>query len=82
MAYTVEDLNWHDSLSRSSVEMREKSAHPAIQGKVENMKGYETTVYIGFPIWWEEAPRATNTFNESNDLVGKIVKAFDRPEKA
>lgn len=74
-AYTAEDLDWHDSLSRSSVEMRDKSARPAIQGRVENLSDYDT-VYIGFPIWWDEAPRVINTFIESNDLAGKSLVLF------
>lgn len=73
--YTEADLNWRDSLSRSSVEMSDKTSRPAIAGKVPNIGKY-TTVYIGFPIWWYTAPTIINTFIEENDLAGKTVKFF------
>ena len=42
-AYTDADLNWHDSRSRSSLEMKDKASRPAIKGKVENMEQYDLT---------------------------------------
>lgn len=75
VAYTEADLNWRDSLSRSSVEMADKSSRPAIAGSVANIDRYET-VYIGFPIWWYTAPTIINTFIEENNLLGKNVKFF------
>ena len=48
--YTDEDLDWSDNNSRSTLEMNDSSARPAISGSVENMDQY-TTVYIGYPIW-------------------------------
>ena len=74
-AYTEADLDWRDSLSRSSVEMRDLSSRPAIKGKVENLADYDK-VYIGFPIWWYTAPTIINTFIEANDLTGKTVVLF------
>lgn len=73
--YTAEDLDWRDSLSRSYVEMHDKSSRPAIAGTVENLDDYDT-VYIGYPIWWNAAPTVINTFIESNDLTGKTLVAF------
>lgn len=73
--YTEADLNWRDSLSRSSVEMKDKSSRPAIAKKVENLDQYKT-IYIGFPIWWYTAPTIINTFIEENGLAGKNVKFF------
>ena len=74
-AYTAEDLDWRDSLSRSSVEMRDKASRPAIQGTVENLGDYDK-VYIGFPIWWNLAPTVINTFIEANDFTGKTLVPF------
>ena len=34
------------------------------------------TIYIGFPIWWNLAPRIINTFIESGDFAGKTVIPF------
>lgn len=73
--YTDADLDWRNSKSRSSIEMKDKSSRPEIVGKVENMADYDT-VYIGFPIWWYVAPTIINTFMEQYDLAGKTVIPF------
>ena len=46
--YTDEDLDYGDSDSRSSVEMDDPDARPAISGSVENMEQYDI-VFIGHP---------------------------------
>lgn len=51
--YTDADLDYGDDNSRSTQEMNDPSARPAISGSVENMEQYDT-VYIGYPIWWGE----------------------------
>ena len=73
--YAAADLDWMDKHSRSTVEMKDKNARPAIASTVENMAQYDT-VYVGFPIWWYEAPRIVQTFLESYDLSGKRVIPF------
>ncbi len=73
--YTSDDLNYGNSKSRSSVEMNDPSARPAISGSVKNMEQYDV-VLIGYPIWWGEAPRIMNTFIESYDFSGKTLAAF------
>ena len=45
--YTDEDLDYGNSESRSSVEMNDPSARPAISGSVENMEQYDV-VLIGY----------------------------------
>ena len=73
--YTSEDLDYGNSKSRSSVEMDDPSVRPAISGSVENMEQYDI-VFIGYPIWWGEAPRIMSTFVESYDFSGKTLVAF------
>lgn len=73
--YTDEDLDYGDSKSRSSIEMDDPDARPAISDSVENMEQYDI-VLIGYPIWWGEAPRIMNTFIESYDFSGKTLVAF------
>ena len=73
--YTDEDLDYGNSNSRSSAEMDDPNARPAISGTVENMEQYDT-VLIGYPIWWGEAPRIMSTFIESYDFEGKTLAAF------
>lgn len=73
--YTVADLNWNDKQSRSTIEMKDPAARPAVASVVENMNQY-TTIYVGFPIWWYTAPRIVNTFLEHYDLKGKTIIPF------
>ncbi len=73
--YTRADLNWNNKSSRSSVEMNDKGSRPAIAAPVEHMERYDT-VFVGFPIWWYEAPRIIQTFLEIYDLSGKTVIPF------
>ena len=73
--YTSDDLNYNDSSSRSSQEMNDPDARPAISGSVDNMEQYDV-IFLGYPIWWGEAPRIINTFLESYDLSGKTIAPF------
>lgn len=73
--YTDADLNYNNDNSRSTVEMNDPNARPAISGSVENMDQY-TVVFIGYPIWWGEAPRIVSTFMESYDFSGKTIVPF------
>ena len=73
--YTAADLNWTDRMSRSSEEMKDPSARPAIKGARPDLSSYGI-IYIGFPIWWGVAPRIINTFIESCDLKGKRIVIF------
>ncbi len=73
--YTDADLDWHDRRSRSSVEMNDPEARPAIKDSKVNIADYDV-VFIGYPIWWNLAPRIINTFIESHDLKGKTVIPF------
>lgn len=73
--YTDADLNWRDSLSRSSVEMKDKSSRPELGQLALDPAQYDV-IYVGFPIWWYTAPTIINTFMESCDLKGKTIIPF------
>lgn len=73
--YTAADLNWRDKASRSSVEMNDSNSRPTIKATDVNIADYDT-IFIGYPIWWDLAPRVINTFIESNNLKGKTVIPF------
>ena len=75
VAYTAADLDWMDKHSRSTVEMNDEKSRPAIAGEVADMAQYDT-VFVGFPIWWYQAPRIIETFLESYDFSGKTVIPF------
>ena len=73
--YTSADLNWHDAHSRSSVEMKDPACRPAIAGDLPDLSRYDT-IFVGFPIWWYQAPRIVETFIASCDFSGKTVIPF------
>ncbi|MBQ0068541.1 MAG: flavodoxin [Bacteroidales bacterium] len=72
--YTAADLDWRNKKSRSSVEMNDKNARPALKSK-KSLAEYDV-IYIGYPIWWDVAPRIINTFIEQAKLDGKTVIPF------
>lgn len=73
--YTDADLNYNDNNSRTTIEMNDPDARPAITGNVEDMDQYNI-IFIGYPIWWGEAPRIISTFIESYDFSGKTIVPF------
>ena len=73
--YSNADLNYRDTSSRSSVEMNDPAARPTIAGNVADMAQYEI-VFLGYPIWWGQAPRIMVTFLESHDFSGKTIVPF------
>ena len=73
--YTADDLDWNDRQSRSSVEMNNPQARPALKDTKLNVSAYDV-IFIGYPIWWDQAPRIINTFIESHDLKGKTLVPF------
>ena len=73
--YTDADLNYSDTNSRTTSEMNDENARPAISGSVSDMAQYDV-VFLGYPIWWGEAPKIINTFLESYDFSGKTIVPF------
>lgn len=73
--YTSVDLNYGDSSTRATVEQNDPNARPAISGSVDNMEQYDM-IFLGYPIWWGQAPRIISTFLESYDLNGKTIVPF------
>lgn len=73
--YTSADLDWNDKSSRSSLEMANPQARPAIKSIGIDLKKYDC-IFLGYPIWGDLAPRVVNTFIESNDMTGKTIIPF------
>ena len=73
--YPDADLNYNDRKSRSSIEMDDPNCRPAIAGKLPQLASYDT-VFIGYPIWWGDAPRIVSSFVESVDLTEKTLAVF------
>ena len=74
-SYTNADLDWNDKRSRSSVEMNDPKSRPAIQEAKKNIADYDV-IFIGYPIWWNLAPRIIDTFIETHHLAGKTLIPF------
>lgn len=73
--YTDADLDWNDKNSRTTIEMNDPDARPKIAGDLPDLSAYKC-VFIGYPIWWGDAPRIMSTFVESVKLDGKTVIPF------
>ena len=73
--YSAADLDWNDKNSRTTIEMNDPDVRPAIANDTVDLDGY-STVYIGYPIWWGDAPRMMSTFVEAHDFSGKTVIPF------
>ena len=74
--YTAADLDWRNKQSRSSVEMSDPEARPAIK-QCTNIQPYDT-IYVGYPIWWGICPRIINSWLDNNlpQLEGKTLIPF------
>ena len=73
--YTDDDLNWKDDNSRATKEQNDKTVRPEIGSEKLDLSAYDT-IYLGYPIWWGQAPRIMDTFVESYDFTGKTVIPF------
>ena len=70
----VEDLNYNDRTTRATVEQNTPDARPEIANEI-SLDGVNT-LYLGYPIWWGQAPRIMSTFVESYDFAGITVIPF------
>lgn len=73
--YTSEDLDYSNSDCRANQEQNDPTARPAISGGVKDLEDYEV-VFLGYPIWWGDAPKILSTFLESYDFDGKTIVPF------
>ena len=73
--YSDEDLNWNDRNSRSTKEMDDPNVRPEIGSSDISLDQYKT-IYLGYPIWWGDAPRIMATFVEKYNFDGKKVIPF------
>ena len=82
--YTAADLDYGDDESRVTKE-HESAGSPAkssVRPKISNLNSIKKAVkkadvvYIGYPIWWGEAPHIVYTLVEGVSLKGKTVVPF------
>ncbi len=72
--YTSADLNYNTDC-RANREQNDSSARPAISGKADNLAQFDV-IFLGYPIWWGQAPKIIYTFLESYDFTGKTIIPF------
>ncbi len=72
--YTAADLDYNSDC-RANREQNNPKARPAIKGMPGGLDRYDV-VFLGYPIWWGEAPRIISTFLESGDFKGKTIVPF------
>jgi len=72
--YSLQDLKYNDNNSRSTREQNDKSVRPEIANDI-SLEGCKI-LYLGYPIWWGQAPRILDTFVESHDFSGITVIPF------
>ena len=75
VAYTDEDLNYSNDSCRANQEQNDPTARPAITGTLENPEDYDV-VFVGYPIWWGQAPKVMYTFLESCDFGDATIVPF------
>ena len=72
--YKDSDLKWINPLARCNKEKIGKK-EVAIARHINNMQDYGF-VFIGFPIWYYNAPNIIHTFVKSYDFFGKKIALF------
>lgn len=62
------------TLDRAQRELN-SNARPVLTTVIDQMETYDT-VFVGYPIWWGDAPMVIDTFLESYDFTGKTIVPF------
>ena len=75
LPYTDEDLYYSDENCRANQEQNDPDARPAITGIPENVAEYDI-IFLGYPIWWGQAPKVIYTFLESCAFKNSTIIPF------
>lgn len=73
--YTDDILKYYDSSTRAYIEQNDSAARPQIANTVADMEKYDV-IYLGYPIWYGQAPKIMYTFLESYNFSGKTIIPF------
>ena len=65
----------YDQLLDVAQQEQGDNARPELAGEVENWDSY-STVFVGYPDWWSDAPMLIYSFLESYDWEGKTLIPF------
>mgnify|MGYP004527137569 CR=1 FL=1 len=72
--YSKADLDWTNEQSRTTIECKDKNSCPELS-KIADISSFDA-IFIGFPVWWYNAPHIIFSFLESADFSGKIIVPF------
>ena len=56
-------------------EEQDQDVRPELTSHIDNLEDYDV-IFVGYPIWWFNAPMAIGSFLESYDLSGKTIVPF------
>ncbi len=72
--YPLVDFNF---LAHVAQKQLENKTYPKLRQtlSIEKMREYDT-ILLGFPIWWEDLPRAVCTFLKMYDFSDKVIVPF------
>ena len=73
--YTEADIDYNDPNSRANKEQNDNEARPKINALDIDMSRF-STVLLGYPIWWGQAPKVMYTMLESYDFADKTILPF------
>ena len=71
----IERSEPYDDVQTEGEEELESNARPEIKVDLDSIDGYDT-IFVGYPIWWDETPMVISTFLESYDFSGKTIVPF------
>lgn len=72
--YTEDDLKYYTNC-RADIEQNDASARPEISNSIDNIDEYNV-IFLGYPIWHNDAPKIIYTFLESYNFDGKTIIPF------
>lgn len=65
----------YDSYAQRGDNERRNNIHPAIRGTILNWDQY-STIYVGFPTWWQQPPMIIHTLFDQYNFSGKTIVPF------
>lgn len=71
----IERATPYEDASEEGEEEIENNVHPEITVDLDSVDDYDT-IFVGYPIWFDEAPMVIDTFLESYDFTGKTIVPF------
>ena len=73
--YSKEDLKWFNENSRTAIECKDEKSRTKLLDKNAKIENYEI-IFLGFPIWFYNAPPIIKTFLETYDFNNKKIYLF------